>query len=634
MSETLATVERKTSDTVMGASASTLALDVPFPIDLKEKSKMDLLTMVVSHILNTPDIYDINNLARPGVCGDYAVVLKEQIDKKFLPFMADASGQVLVAYQNPEKLIKDKTKRAKICTDLADTALRIASIVLACLGSIQVASETRVQKGGLNPQRGGSSDDILNWLIMNKYITTDAARGPRGQVIPLNDTNDGRYGSEFRYQMVLTSSDSTLTTANLSQVGAQGSLRIQFLDPILIPGTTEQVLPIRVLDTTGIPWMVGIMFKNIYKPLSNVGHSSPMLVWNNLFRKSRGEAAELIESDFNQLQTSSALFDRYRQTRKPDAILQLLDPFFQSPDVFTHIPNYRPNPYGVPPNPYGVPPNPYGVPPNPYGAPVNPYGAGAPVNPYAVQPNPYAAPAYGQPYAGAYRPQKPVNPFSVQYAIPDQQMTRNILSILGSFKELFTKTSCPASVRANTLSLRVNPDRTIRSGICADPYWKEGNLGRIYPYATFQFLCMKDWRSTGYTDDLKTFVEGLGSVYGSEFKAAVPLDSAKFSVVPKVCSADQGREINVKFEEVQKGLQAINAEYKAHTKAIWTILGELVEVIEDPETKTELVRLVPNATKTNTKKYIDDLAVKARTQIGGHYVRLEGIYYEVVKSLV
>jgi hypothetical protein len=70
MPETAATVERKTSDTVMGASASTPALDIPFPIDLKDKSKLDLLTMVVSHILNTPDIYDINNLARPGVCGD------------------------------------------------------------------------------------------------------------------------------------------------------------------------------------------------------------------------------------------------------------------------------------------------------------------------------------------------------------------------------------------------------------------------------------------------------------------------------------------------------------------------------------------------------------------------------------
>jgi hypothetical protein len=630
MPETAATVERKTSDTVMGASASTPALDVPFPIDLKDKSKLDLLTMVVSHILNTPDIYDINNLARPGVCGDYAVVLKEQIDKKFLPFVADVSGQRLtVAYQNPEKLIKDKAKRAKICTDLADTALRVAAIVLACLGSIQVASETRVQKGG-------RTDDILNWLIMNKYITPDAARGQRGQPIPLNDTNDARYGSEIRYQMTLTSSDPT--TANLSQVGAQGSLKIQFLDPIMIPGTTEQVLPIRVLDTTGIPWMVGIMFKNIYKPLSNVGHTSPMLVWNNLFRKSRGEPAELIESDFNQLQSSSSLFDRYRQTKKPDAILQLLDPFFQSPDVFTHIPNYRPNPYGAIANPYGAPPNPYGAPPNPYGP--NPYLA--PPNPYGVPPNPYVAPVnpygaqnpYGQPYVGAYRPQKPVNPFNIQYAIPDQQMTRSILTMLGSFKELFTKTSCPASVRANTLSLRVNPDRTVRSGVCADPYWKEANLGRIYPYATYQFLCMKDWRSSGYTDHLKTFVEGLGSVYGSGFKAATPLDSAKFTVIPPICTADQGREINVKFQSVQKGLQAINAEYKAHTKVIWEILGELVEVIEDPETKTEMVRLVPNATKTATKQYIEDLAVKARNQIGGHYVRLEGIYYEVVKSLV
>jgi len=144
---------------------------------------------------------------------------------------------------------------------------------------------------------------------------------------------------------------------------------------------------------------------------------------------------------------------------------------------------------------------------------------------------------------------------------------------------------------------------------------------------------MKNWRSPSYTEELKIFVDGLAKVYGSELKAAIPLESAKFTVAPKVCSADQGREITVKFQSVQKGLQAINAEYKEHTKAIWAILSELVEVIEDPETKTELVRLVPNATKTGTKQYIEDLAVKARNQIGGHYVRLEGIYYEVVKSL-
>jgi hypothetical protein len=169
-----------------------------------------------------------------------------------------------------------------------------------------------------------------------------------------------------------------------------------------------------------------------------------------------------------------------------------------------------------------------------------------------------------------------------------------------------------------------------------DTYWKEANLGRIYPYATFQFLCMKDWRAagkSGTTDELKQFIEGLKGVYQNGLTGSGSLDTIKFTVIPPVCQANQGREINVRYQAVQKGLQAINAEYAAHTKAIWGILSNLVEVIEDPETKTEIVRLVPNATKTTTKDYIEDLAVKARNQIGGHYVRLEGIYYETVKTL-
>ena len=639
----------------MGAGASnSLSLDVPFPIGPKEKSKLDLLTMVVTHILTTPDIYDINNLARPGVCGDYAVVLKEQIDKKFLPFIADVSGQrYMVSYQNPEKLLKDKTKRAKICSDLAETALRLASIVLACLASIQVASETRV---GI--QRGGGTDEVLSWLISNKIVSAGSTVGQR---IPLNDPNPSQYRADSKsYEIQITKSDNTITHANLSQQGVQGTLRIQFLNPIVVPGTIKQMLPVRVLDNTGIPWMVGVMFDNIYKPLSKDTYSSAFNVWGLLFRKSRGENVPLLEADFTQLQTSSRIFDQVRSTGRPDAIFQVLMQFMTE-----NIDGYKPNPYGgLGQNPYGgLGQNPYGglgqapyggLGQNPYGGlgqtpygglGQNPYG-GLGQNPYGgLGQTPYGGlgqTPYGglgqNPYGSPYRPQAglQINPLqSVQYAIPDP---RSVISLLSSFKDLFTKTSCPASVRANILSVRVKSDRTIRSGVCMDPYWKEPHLGRIYPYATFQFLCMKDIKNagkTGYTDELKEFINGLTSVYGAGIKAGLPLESSRFSVNPPICETDQGREITVSYQEVQKGLQAINAEYAAHTKEIWGILSNLVEVIEDPETKTEMVRLVPNATKTTqtTKEYIEDLADKARKQIGGHYVRLEGIYYATALAL-
>ena len=134
-------------------------------------------------------------------------------------------------------------------------------------------------------------------------------------------------------------------------------------------------------------------------------------------------------------------------------------------------------------------------------------------------------------------------------------------------------------------------------------------------------------------DELKQFIEGLKQIYGSGLNGSGSLDTMRFTVVPPVCQTNQGREINVRYQAVQQGLQAINAEYTAHTKAIWGILSNLVEVIEDPETKAEMVRLVPNATKTTTKDYIEQLAIQARTQIGGHYIRLEGIYYETVQAL-
>jgi hypothetical protein len=127
----------------MGGASSTSKASIlnPFPIDSKQSNDLDLLSYVAARILSTPDIYDINNLARPGVCGDYAVFLKKDLEKKLMNFIADVDGVPTdVVYQNPNKAIDKIEVRKKICSDMVDALLRAIATIVACLASIQVAS--------------------------------------------------------------------------------------------------------------------------------------------------------------------------------------------------------------------------------------------------------------------------------------------------------------------------------------------------------------------------------------------------------------------------------------------------------------------------------------------------------------
>ena len=76
----------------MGATQSyTGSIEEPFPIPPGLNSDLDKLSAMVARILSTSDIYDINNLSKPGVCGDYAVFLKARIEKTLQPFKAKIS---------------------------------------------------------------------------------------------------------------------------------------------------------------------------------------------------------------------------------------------------------------------------------------------------------------------------------------------------------------------------------------------------------------------------------------------------------------------------------------------------------------------------------------------------------------
>ena len=67
---------------------------------------------------------------------------------------------------------------------------------------------------------------------------------------------------------------------------------------------------------------------------------------------------------------------------------------------------------------------------------------------------------------------------------------------------------------------------------------------------------------------------------------------------------------------------------------MWDILNSLIVVIEDPDTKKDLVRLNPAVLQGSTKTYIDNVAKNAMKLIAIHYIEIEKIYTDVVKVLV
>jgi len=165
----------------MGTAASrSIGLDDPFPISARLSSDLDKLSIVVMRVLSTPDIYDINNLARPGACGDYAIFLKKQIEdflakgksSKLLPFVADISGEkVQIAYQNPRMLMKTDDRK-RICSQLAETMVTVIATIVACLASIQVATPSR--EAAIQPlirQRVGARiEEIMPCVQSKGYV--------------------------------------------------------------------------------------------------------------------------------------------------------------------------------------------------------------------------------------------------------------------------------------------------------------------------------------------------------------------------------------------------------------------------------------------------------------------------------
>ncbi len=664
----------------MGASGSRIALDNPFPIDKKINNDLDLLSLVVARVLNTGDIYDIANLGRPGVCGDYAVFLKKQIEKKLLPFVAKIKTKdgeekdVEVVYQNPRKAIDDSAQQKQICSQLADSAIRVISIIVALLASIQVATPSRetaissiVQKPTaqakkteiLTIQAGGGIPEVRNWLVTNGYISATSDSRPGNKVELINPTKDN-----YRFYISFMKTEGNITRAFLSAEGGRegeemptGSLTVQFMNPVPIPGTAKSVLPLRIQDSAGVAWMVGVLYDTVFKSLvSTTPYTSPFTQFYTMFRRTQGWTGEAgYRETRQQLDQANQVFQQARNSTTPHIILQqALSDFFSQyitgfnpamagqiqgvpgyPGVagFPGVPGYPTAP-GVPGYPaYGAAPT-YGQ-PTPFGAVTRPLGVPA---------APLTAPSY------SFRPPQAG---TLDYDIP-LSASRFINSIMGGFKAMAVKKSCPAAVRAITLAAKVNPDRTIQTGICRDPYWTETSMKGIYPYLTLQFLCIKDWSKlsdatlAGVTFDdeglWNEFLRGLAKIYdgrGGKLptlklpeRPAIMIENLNYTGTPDIelCKTT-AQNPRVGFQPIQAFLETLQTLYGEHIKQVWAILNELILVIEDPDTRQNIVRLHPAVVKTGTQKYVNDLAIKARRQIIKHYLDVEKAYTDTIVAL-
>jgi len=68
-------------------------------------------------------------------------------------------------------------------------------------------------------------------------------------------------------------------------------------------------------------------------------------------------------------------------------------------------------------------------------------------------------------------------------------------------------------------------------------------------------------------------------------------------------------------------------------KRVWEILNALVIVIQDPDTKADVVRLHPAVLRGSSFAYVTEQAAKARDMLATYYVAVEKSYLETVSVL-
>jgi hypothetical protein len=641
-----------------GASKATGVGSVrdPFRIDSQTDRDLDTLTFVTTRVLNTPDIYDIYNLKNAGTCGEYAVFMKEVIEKRLLNPMIvsvkDKDGKESlkeIYYQNPRKLMAPEDQK-QICAEVARAAIQAVTTVVACLASIQVAFSPRIV-----PQKGGDIPQLKPWFINNGVVSIPPG-GEIGAKKPVKLVGTPRQaGKNLEFYLVLDETRGDITTGWVvardqnpdvaARLPQTEGLRINFLaDPIEV-SPTSSVVAVRILDHAGRPWMAGLLVKipsfenkTFFKSFAKGegGYSEFTNVIEDIFRKSLGQPFVLgLNETREQLTEANKLFEQIRDTK--GARLPLLQAnmssFFARAGIITQavaaLPPPAPTGYGAP-GPYGFPG---------YGFPA---AAPPPPPPQPLQP-PTLQPQAGPLYPTTLGPQIP--------AITDipQPSAASILKIYERFKEAHNKQSNPAAVRAKALAASVTENRQIVVAACDDPYWREPTMAQVYPWVTLQYLCVKDLTvdpvKMEFESEWAEFIGELKQIYeplkitvtegtmavGATMVSSKLLERMSIKGGDKMSFCANPRTDN--FRAIQDGLLRIQGLYEEHVQNMWAILNSLVVVIEDPVRESRIVRLNPKAT-TGTQRsldYIQARATDARKAIVKFYLDVERTYVETLK---
>jgi hypothetical protein len=639
-----------------GASVPTNIVSDPFPIDGGTSTRLDLLSTVVNRILSTDDIYDLANLTRGGTCGDYAVFLKENIEKKLKTFIADLGDdkKAVVRYGTSNSSIVDPVVRKKVCSDLATSMVTVIATVVACLGSIQVATKGRGLGLSASQQRGGDIRDVREWLFKKGIIEpyTDVQRVSN---LPVKLIMGARQKvRRIEFSLVLVESEKTLSLGALtarSETGVpeeddmpKGTFRINFLNPINLPAQpADSVLPVRIVDGGGIPWLAGILVKNEFKSFVEGTPSRFFVdVVEDLFRSVKGQNVRV--EPYEQVAQANGIFEQLRaNANQPQYLHSVLGRFLTE-----RIAGYQPG--------------------QTVAAQVQYPWTQQQQIPWQQQPQPYRPP--NQQYPGEYQPpgiyQPPRYPLSgqvpvlgrpalidtTQYDIPPAS-GKMIQSVFNSFKGQVSAKSNPAAVRAFMLT-RAERNRVILTGVCEDEFWKLPTMLAVHPWATFYFLCMRDWtkvgdRSGAPAPGLKPNVSGdvhpqwnefLDRIAGSYATNDIGItltrgsaDQVRFSDPGKIkgCPAVTGS-----YKDVGTAVIALRDAYTAHAKRVWSLLDELIFVVDDPATKTQAVVLHPMVTANNavaTKDYVEERANRARDAIRDFYATVEDIYAKAIAAM-
>jgi hypothetical protein len=389
------------------------------------------------------------------------------------------------------------------------------------------------------------------------------------------------------------------------------------------------------VDRAGNCWAAGILYEKYFKTFGTAKETFITLLLERLFRRTQGAAVPLLETT-EDLKQANVVFQRLRTEQSEQILYQVLRDWFGE-----IIPGFQAGyvpPQPQAPQPYAYPGQPYAV---PYGyQPVRPLGQGIGLGQGKLD-------TLGSIVPVALRPTVSDSTYDIPLSA-----TKNIMDTLKRFRDLVPKESSPAAARAITLAgSGINTqDRIVQTGVCNDPYWTGQDLSKIYPWATLQFLSVENWSAlAGDRNSVKfypawtEFLDGLDKIYSSAplLNRGAPkakfLDQIRFTKVAEVpiCKTPNPQ---MKFQQVQVGLLKLQGLYERHVAKMWSILNDLIFVIQDPDTKTDIVRLHPSVVKMDGKassfEYVNKKAAAAQEALGAFYVDIERIYAKTIEGMI